>query len=277
MIRFVLILCLAVLALTGCRSASDAAVVAAEPERAVFHYAPVRASYLAVSRRNVEQDMQGTTQHTETILRVEVASELRPVDSGFEATFTIDSILQLEMPGASGVEARRLEGRRYSGLTSPTGEFTDFDPGTATSPLAQQITNIIEQFFPTVPGDGVEEGSVWTDSTANVGNNGGAEITTTAVTENHAESWTQFLGQDALVVSWVSQYRFTGSGEQLGQPFTIDGSGERRGQHYLGRDGKLLGSISSDSSTAEATIATFGMSIPIRQSAADSILLRVDP
>jgi hypothetical protein len=265
------------LTLTACRSAPDAAVEAAAPAPAVFRYAPAQASYLTVSRRSVEQDLQGMTQQTDIVLRLTIHSDITPLDSGFQVTFTVDSVLDMQLPGASSAEARRLEGRRFSAAAHPTGELIDFDAGATTSPFAQQVANTIEQFFPTVPFDGVREGAAWTDSTSTVGNSGGAQITTTAVTENHAEVWTQFLGQDALVVAWVSRYRFTGAGEQLGQPFTIDGGGERVGRHYLSRDGRLLATMSTDSSTAQAEVSGLGMTIPIRQIGADSILIQVTP
>ncbi len=255
----------------GCASTSDTAS-AAPLMPASFNFGPGTGKYLTISRRIIDQEMQGTRQQTKTNLSYRLSSEVSEAGGQLAAAFVVDSILEADMPGVGTAEIQRMEGRRFQSPLMPTGALTDFPSGQANSPLGLSITNSLRQFFPRIPEGGVGQAMQWADTTENVSSSGmGADLTTKAVTLHESTGWADYEGQPALAVNWSASYIVTGEGEQLGQSFVLEGTGRRLGTHYLGADGQYLGTVATDSATIEVTVTRLGLTVPITQSGADTV------
>jgi len=260
------------LLVAGCAAGPDLPAPPPAPETPrAFTFAPSATTYLVSSYSTIAQNIQGMAQETQTELRFRLVTDVLPSDSGLQASLVVDSILQVSMPGVSATDIDRVLGSQFGATLQPTGELADIDAMESNSPLFRVITNSVSQFFPRIPDGGLPSGTTWTDTTEVVGNNGAADITTAAITVHETSDWTPADGQDALTISWRASYTFTGQGEQLGQPFTIQGKGRRAGRYQLAADGRYLGSVMADSSTADVVVTNLGITVPIQNIRADTV------
>lgn len=193
-----------------------------------------------------------------------------PADSGFPTTFTVDSIVvdsSSQLPPQINLGAAR--GYRVTGRLLPTGEFVSGPCDT--SAAAAGLGNLLPRFrnfFPRLPQGGVHPDTTWSDSTQitdNAACSGGSTITTHSANQRSARKWEDHSGSRALPLETSANYRFNGTGEQGGQPFTIDGTGAGTGVQYLGADGHYLGGELRDSTTLTIDLPAQGISIPRRQ------------
>lgn len=260
------------LLVVGCASGTDQPVQPATPETPrVFAFGPSTTTYLVSSYSTIEQNIQGMAQTTQTELRFRLVTDVLASDSGLQTSLVVDSILLVSMPGVSNTDVDRVRGSRFAATLQPTGELADIDAMESNSPLFRVITNSVSQFFPRIPDSGLPSGATWTDTTEVMGNNGAADITTSAITVHETSDWTQAEGQDALTISWQASYTYAGEGEQLGQPFTIQGKGRRTGRYHLAADGRYLGSTMADSSTADVVVTNLGITVPLQTIRADTV------
>ncbi|HKC48439.1 MAG TPA: hypothetical protein VKB63_12630, partial [Gemmatimonadales bacterium] len=93
----------------------------------------------------------------------------------------------------------------------------------------------------------------------------GSSISTHSANQRTATAWEDRAGSRALRLESTSDYRFNGSGQQGGNPFTIDGSGAGSGTQYLSSDGRYLGGEQRDSATLKIDLQVQGITIPRRQ------------
>ena len=193
-----------------------------------------------------------------------------PADSGLPTTFIVDSITvdsATQLPPQINLAAAR--GYRVTGRLLSTGEF--ISGPCDTSAAASGISSLLPRFrsfFPRLPLGGVRPAMTWSDST-NVTDNpacsGGASITTHSANQRTAAAWEDHAGSRALRLESASNYRFNGSGQQSGNPFTIDGSGAGTGVQYVSSDGRYLGGEQRDSATLTIDLQVQGITIPRRQ------------
>jgi hypothetical protein len=266
------------LILSGCaRAAQQPQVPGGGPAPtappAVFAYQPSSTTYRVSSHRTIQQDIQGTTQTTQTDLRLQLAADVVPSDSGLLASFVIDSVFQASLPGVTPADLDRVRGAQFSAALQPSGDLADIGAMASSSQLYRIISNSLSQFFPRIPADGVEGGESWTDTTETMANNGAADITTSSTTENTASHWQVGGPSQVITVTWTATYTFTGAGEQLGQAFTIDGQGRRFGHYRLGADGQYLGGVTADSSTADVLVTGLGITVPVQTVGADTVTI----
>jgi hypothetical protein len=193
-----------------------------------------------------------------------------PADSGFPTTFTVDSIVvdsSSQLPPQINLGAAR--GYRVTGRLLPTGEF--ISGPCDTSAAAAGLGNLLprfKNFFPRLPQGGVRPAMTWNDSTQvtdNASCSGGSTITTHSANQRSATTWEDRAGSRALRLEISANYRFNGTGDQGGQPFTIDGTGAGTGVQYLGADGRYLGGELRDSTSLTIDLPVQGISIPRRQ------------
>lgn len=193
-----------------------------------------------------------------------------PVDSGLPTTFTIDSIVvdsATQLPPQINLAAAR--GFRVTGWLLPTGEFISgpCDTSAAASGIGTLLPRF-RSFFPRLPVGGVHPATTWSDST-NVTDppscSGSSTVTTHSANQRAALAWEDHAGSRALRLESTSNYRFNGSGDQGGQPFTIGGAGAGTGVQYLSSDGHYLGGDLRDSTTLTIELPMQGISIPRRQ------------
>ena len=234
-----------------------------------FTYANGTAQYAYTSQRTIDQEVAGQTTRTETVLRLLLSTTIDDTGAGRAVRFTVDSILDVAGPGITQASRRAITGLSLDATLQPTGEISEFSENSERSPLMATVTSAMKQFFPRIPVDGPEPGSEWVDTTVVVTNDGSTRITKSSVVYSTAGDWLDNSG--AMPVSWRSEYTLEGEGQQMGQNFSLSGSGLTHGEHMLSADGFYMSTSSRDSSNAEVNLPAFGITVPIVQMGVDSV------
>jgi hypothetical protein len=224
--------------------------------------------YVVHQQFHVEQQFQGQTQTIERGIRIFVSATISgPADStGYPITFTVDSLVpdsgsavtpNMNLPAARGL--------RYTGHLTPAGEFRQ--TMTSDSTLAQafaQIVGTFRNFYPRFPPGGLKLGADWTD-TSTTSDRAGIAVTIKAIAHSRAGAWEQRNNTKCLRVEYSSTYSVVGSGEQMGQPLEVSGTGTRTGVQFVAVDGRYLGGEAHDSSAIVVGLPMQGMTVPVHQ------------
>jgi hypothetical protein len=202
------------------------------------------------------------------------ASVGTPADSiGYPTTFTVDSVVvdsgsqlppQIDLTAAKGFQVR--------GQLTTNGEFRNATP--SDSSAAASLGNLLPRFrsfFPHLPAGGVRLGDSWSDTMSTSDVSAGTTITTHSQNHRTAAAWEDHGATRVLRLETSATYQFTGSGEQGGAPFTLEGSGTATGLQYLASDGRYLGGEARDSTTLTIELPVQGISIPRRQLARTTV------
>ena len=239
----------------------------AEPAR--FTYAPFDATYRIASHTHMDQDFGGQVNTTEYA----VHWYLTAVNVPPTLTFTIDSVPVITgvNPGINTNDLQAAAGARFTAKLSPNGLVTDFVGGDASNTFLQQLAQSLERFLPRVPTEGVAPGQSWIDTLNVTTSSGGLDIEVELITRSQADSWVAHEGNQAVLVSTVTDYTLSGGGVQMGTEIDLDGTGVRHGTLYLGNDGSFLGGFSADTANMTATVAAMGTIIPIFQARYDTV------
>ena len=234
--------------------------------------APGTTRYLVRQDVHIQQDFAGLPPTVDLKYALYLTAAIgSPRDStGWPTTFTVDSVTVdsgSQLPPQINLGAAR--GIQVNGRLASTGEFVSGPCDT--SAAAASLGNLLPRFrsfFPRLPAGGVAPQTSWTDSTtasdpANC--SGGAAIATRSENRRAATTWEDRSGVRALRLEITATYQFSGSGEQGGSPFTLDGSGVGTGVQFLASDGRYVGGELRDSSTLTIDLPVQGISIPRRQ------------
>ncbi len=264
-------------ALAGCGGSSanapPAGAVAPAPNR--FRFGPSVTSYEGVSHRVVERSVDGRMQRDGFVLLYHLTAEIRDADSTLMASFIIDTVLDATGQNILPKEIGSATGTRFNAPLSWTGVLGPLAGGDATSILSGQLARQIEGFLPRLPQDGLRPNSTWMDTTETTRDDAGAEIAVRAVPQYRSDDWRpDEAGRQVLTVHWDRTYELHGSGDQFGQPFTIEGTGTVRGVSLLSSDGVFLGSMREDELTGQMLLVEFDEIRQIRQTQADTIRVR---
>ena len=234
----------------------------------VVRLGPSALRYVVHHQIHVEQQFPGQTQIVDRGVRIFLSATIvGPADSaGYPLTFTVDSIVPdsgtATPPGVSLASARGL---RYIGHLTPTGEFKQ--ASTSDSTMAQLFTQFIgafRNFYPRMPSGGLTLGAEWTDTSA-TNDRVGIDVNIKAIAHSRAPTWEQRNGAKCLRVESSSAYSVVGSGEQMGQPLEVSGTGTRSGVQFVAIDGRYLGGEAHDSSALVVGLPMQGMTVPVRQ------------
>ncbi len=270
--RYTIVLSLGLLA---CASAQPATRPAPAPQAppplpARVTYAPAQARYRAVQHTHQRQMMEGNPQEGRYVLEVLATVSLSgPAGVPMAYTFGLDSVRAdggVIMPA----EIARAHGTRLTGTISPEGVVTNF---TGDSTLTGQLQNIAiaaRQFYPRLPAGGVEPGQAWSD-TSETKSSGATQLTIRIASDRKAIDWTDQGGRRTLHVAVDATYTVNGTGQQMGQDFTISGNGIRHGDLYISAEGTYLGATSRDSSNVTVSLPAIGMSFPSIQIRHDTV------
>lgn len=261
-----------ILTFVACSSGTpsvDTPMVPAPDPDLPFSYADGEASYLHSSVQHIEQEISGQVMTSTSSLKIYLTARIDGFDASRTVTFTIDTIPEAEGPGYTTSEGRRFNGIEVEGVFSRDGRISDLRIGQEPSPIQSRISVLLTQFFPIIPEGGATAGARWIDTTSYDTDDGSTRISTTAVTTHRAGAWLE--DGSGLPVTWQTDYTFTGEGLQLGQAFTLEGTGHRVGEHLLSIDGAFLRTTSTDSSEATVQLTSMGITVPIHQTGADTV------
>jgi hypothetical protein len=243
------------------------------PGTPVLLLAPGTTRYVVRQDVHIQQDFTGVPPTIDLKYALYLTATIGgPADStgGLPTTFTVDSIAvdsASQLPPQIDLSAAR--GFRVTGRLSPTGEFLSgpCDTSAAIASLGNLLPRF-RSFFPRLPAGGVAPQTSWTDSTTasdSASCSGGATITTRSQNRRAATTWEEREGTRALRLESTATYQFSGSGDQGGSPFTLNGSGMGTGVQFLSNDGRYLGGELRDSSTLTIDLPAQGVTIPRRQ------------
>jgi hypothetical protein len=223
---------------------------------------------------HVDQQLPTGQQVLDYGLRIFLAvTIIGPADSsGYRTTITIDSVAPDSGTAIPmGINLGTAKGLSFRGRLSPRGDFRD--PVPSDSIAAQAVSPIVgsfRNFFPRVPPGGVTLGAAWTDTTTDQQAAAG-NITITSVNRSRAAAWEDRNGTRALRIEVSSDFKVQGSGQQVGQPFEVNGTGARSGLDYIAIDGRYLGSESRDSMNMTITLPVQSLTIPRTQASRTTV------
>jgi hypothetical protein len=242
------------------------------PTPSAVVFAPATASYLSTTHRLVERDVQGRTRSDSILLRFRVSTVISDVDSALAISFVIDSVLAATAQNILPREMAAASGATFTAQLSETGRMEGFAGGDTQSPLQQDIASRTASFFPTLPAGGMVPGATWVDTSEVQRDQAGARLTINAVVVYRSGEWEDWAsGNEALPVEWDRVYSLGGTGEQFGQPFTLQGEGTASGSALFGSDGRFLGSVSREELVAQLSIDALGIVTPVRQLQSDTV------
>jgi hypothetical protein len=216
-----------------------------------------------------QQDIQGNSQSLNFLLESFVSTGLTPGGPGMHLRFIIDS-LHAEGGLMTPAEVNRARGTELSGTLSPDGQVTELSGDSALTGQLQSVATTIKQFFPRIPANGAEPGGQWSD-TSEIKTSGATQLTIRSINERRATEWTQYAGQRSLRIDVTSHYTLSGTGQQMGQDFTLKGVGLKSAIQYLSADGRYLGATSRDSSSFTVALSAIGLTIPSIQIRFDTV------
>ncbi len=252
-------------------ASADAPVPASDPPR--ISYEPFSASYHAIAHGHVEQEFSGQVNASEFTMSYYLTAGVVSFAGVHRISLTVDSVPELRGAALtlSPGDKDRVRGTIFSGIVSPTGEIIDFRGGDTTIALVNTLADGLASFLPRLPKGGASAGDTWSDTTESTSSTSGIDVQVRSIRRHEAVGWTERAGERALHFMTVVNYTFSGSGTQMGQEFTLEGSGVRYENNYLGPGGRYLGATSADSSSSTALLTAIGISIPIRQTRTDTV------
>ena len=256
----------------ACAFVGSGSIEEEAPTPTAFNFRPTSAAYISVSHRSVERGVDGRTRSEETLLSYLLTTEVTQGDSAMTATFVVDTVTSATASNIQPQEIGRATGATFIARLTSTGQLTDFSARETGSPLLLQLANQLGEFFPTVPLGGIRPGLTWVDSTEAPRDQGGALLMLRAVTHYTADDqWTHEDGRYTMTVGWEREYSISGTGEQFGQPFRLDGTGSTSGRSSFSDDGTYLGTVKSDELSGEILIESMGTTTQLRQTQIDTV------
>jgi len=234
----------------------------------VIRLGPSALRYVMHQVIHIDQEFQGMRQPLDFGLRAFVAVTITgPADTnGYPTRITIDSIVADSGTTAPmGINLGAAKALSFVGRLTPKGEFRN--QTASDSLIAQSLSPVVgsfKNFFPRLPPNGLTLGAAWTD-TVTENDRAAGSVTVTSVNRSHATAWEERNGARALRVDVISDFTIKGSGQQVGQPFEVAGTGVRSGTDFVAADGRYLGGESRDSTAMTITLPIQAMTIPRKQ------------
>lgn len=249
--------------LMACSSTGGGAAEVAPASRTLSYRADT-VRYVLSGHRKVEQEFQGQVTVQESRLGAWIRTALGAAGpEGLPARIVLDSVSTTGNVFAPG-DLTGIRGATWTGRLLPTGELVDMDGPTAPG-IANQMFNMVSDFYPRLPAAGVVAGDAWVDTVTSEVDVGGVTLTIVTVNRSEAVGPSPWEGGDAFLVRVVSDYTLSGEGSQSGQPLSLDGSGRRHAWEYLSLDGRYVAHVVADTSSYDVMLTALGMAIPGRQ------------
>lgn len=260
--------------LAACAPPSNAPPTAEPPPAAAgpVTFAPGAARYRRASHRHVEQEQAGgQAQRIDEVLVYFLSATLTRQRDRAVVSLTVDSVPRYESDGPAKQLAERARGASFAGHLEPNGEIAGLSGGDSSNKLLQQLADELPNFYPRIPPGGATPLTRWTDTTRTTTRSGGLPLAVVAISQHEAEAPADSGAAQALPIRTVTTYSFSGSGAQGGQAYSVQGEGRRHTIQRLSLDGRFLGMISADTSTYAIALLGLDLSIPGRQTRADTL------
>jgi hypothetical protein len=270
---------LAMALLSGCRSGGTAEVPRGTPAPAPtvrpVMLQPTTGHYRVASHARIRQELQGRVQETSLEL-VYFATVVTGRDTAqrLRATVRIDSVEADSAGMLNATDRARAVGAEFSATVLDDGRLAlEHGSDSLLAGRLRQIATGFWQAFPRIPATGILPGERWTDTTEVVTRSTDADITIHSI--NHRESlpWMDQQGLRTIPVRVESGYTLEGTGQQLGQPFDLNGRGARSTLQHIAHDGRYLGAEVRDSANIEVVLTQMGLTIPGAQVRHDTLSL----
>lgn len=236
-------------------------------------FAPGAARYRRASYLQVQQQVGGQTQQIEEVLVYFVSATLARQGDRLTVSLLVDSVPRYQSDGPAAGLAERARGARFTGELAPSGEISGLSGGDSTNKLLQQLAEELPHFYPRIPAIGAEPNARWTDTTETSSKTGGLPLTTIAVSHHQAEAPADSGAEGTLPIRTLTTYSFSGSGAQGGQVYSVQGEGRRHTVERLTLGGRFLGMVAADTSSYTISLRGLDVSIPGRQTRADTLSL----
>ncbi len=240
----------------------------AQAAKGPITYSPGNSRYQITSVVTRSQEYAGQQSEYRVTNEQEVSVELaRHGGEGdtLDFKYTIDSSRVSSEPVIPLPDVSRLVGTTVQGTMSAHGKVYALTSNAADSDAdAQNLVAGMRKFLLPLPEDAAV-GSSWTDTTINTVSGNGGTLDMTAVTTSKLVGDTTFHGQTAWLVQRTSVMSIHGTQSQGGQELQVEGDGTGTGSHYLGADGKYLGSTAVQRMRMQITIPAAGQSVPVTQ------------
>lgn len=265
---------LAALALTA--TACGARGTAPEAARPRAAPSPVRfttdsAQYRVASYLAVQQEVGGQPQQSGLELVYFLSVQIARQGDRLGATLVLDSVSRYRGTAAVDPAAAASRAAVFQAILLPTGELHEFSGGDSTVRFVRELANELRQFFPRILANGAMPGQRWVDTTQQESTSSGVPLSIRSVGEHEVGEPDQHAGLAALPVRSRISYTFSGTGTQAGQEFRVEGTGRRHVVEYLALTGRYLGLTATDSSSFTITLSAAGITIPGRQTRADTV------
>lgn len=230
------------------------------------------ARYRSASYTHVERQVSGQPQATDEARLFFLTANLAQQGASLRVTLTVDSIARYQVgPSPSGIE--RMRGITFTGSLDPEGEIHGLTGGDSTIRAVAELADGLSHLYPSMPARGVEPGATWTDTTESTSQSGTLPLTVVAVSQHRVDPPTDTGPTGALPIHTETRYTFSGQGSQGGQAFSVKGDGRRYTVELLGLRGIFQQMISADTSTFTVSLPALDVTIPGRQTRADTLSL----
>jgi hypothetical protein len=255
---------------SGPGPAPAAAPVTYQP--APVRIAPGTAHYRSASYIHLEQQVSGQAQQSDEVRVFFFTATLTPRGEALGVTLTVDSIGRYEA-GLTALPTEQIRGVTFTGTLAPDGEIQGLTGGDSTVRAVAELADGLSHLYPRVPPRGVEAGAEWTDTAQTISRTGGLPLTVVEVSQHRAELSTGSGPAGAIPIRTSTRYTFSGQGSQGGQAFSVNGEGRRHTLELLGLGGLFHGLTLADTSTFTVSLPALDVTIPGRQTRADTLSL----
>jgi len=248
------------------------------PPPDVVRYAPSALRYVVVRRLHVEQAFGGQSQTQDQGARIFVSVAVTgPADgAGYPASFTVDSIApDSTTPHPVAENLAKVRALVFAGRLAVRGDFqASATSDTVSAQTIAQLVGNFRDFLPRIPAQGLKLGAAWTDTNTVTQRGNGGAVTRRSTGYSQAVGWEDRAGTRSLRIEANATYSLTGSGENGGQPFEVNGTGITSARSYIAEDGRFLGGESRDSTTLTVSLPAQGLAIPVTQVLQSSVTVR---
>lgn len=225
-----------------------------------FRYAPGDATYEASVVTRMTREMNGQRMEDEVTQRQRLRVSLRErTPDTLQIGITLDTASVVARSGPQDVS--QLIGLEVEGQISPLGQVYSSEVVTGNLGLVgPMIAGELVKLLPRVRSD-LRQGLTWTDTTTERVNMLGVPIERRTITVSTVAGDTAVAGERAWRIDRTADVSFTGTGTLQGQQLTLDGSSVARGHILVGRSGRYLGSVQTDSVTTNFSSGAMAFSI----------------